>query len=1044
MLKENFENKATKPPKLALPKLKTKRKWSTKVEIIDKSGTSSRESAKNSFRRNSRCNQEPQLFTPRRQYAEEKKHKTSFSYSLILKLKDYQLDQLRALWSKTDNLTLYEFVGVLKKWVVLNEADDCSGYLLEEDPDVCLTTSALVEIFNEIDVNSNKRVSWNEFTEYLVDIAGSQMYNADCGPNLRFVDTHKRSSGHDNDVVWCQYFQGIGIVIFEHNMHFFKIYDSDFKLKRVVHGHRGVLLDAALLLQYEQFVTSAADCTVAFWGLEKNNYFQMLKQWDVTKPAVTIKNAGTSLLLANTEGRIVCFSLDRNEAKFSLDEHTDLVLTMLCVSQNIIISGSVDNTIKIWDTLEGSLIQTLESHSNAVQYLSHSKTMNYVISGGGDDFLLVWSEPMLCDINQQSLIKQLFLKSPCVGIECVNSDLICCDKNSIFWVWNLKTFQILQKFCEGIGPNNPLVHGNSPDPFGQGKKLGSSITHNVTDFTLVPKDEHRKIISQPQDNHSSRQKKHRKGCGNTSHNTNKHISVNLIVSNNLLLRFNRVNRRNLNQECTSIVFAHYNPVSITIIVSTRTIMKIYNALTGEIIHEFKSSYADPITCGCFDTRYRRIIVGDHQGRTQIFNYANGAPMNELDKINSQEISGVVYSSKQYIITTSWGGYVTLHRDPGEKDDESTLIWKKRDHSSDVTCVCISEELSICATGSVKGDIVVYPLVELNNQFGKFKEDAHMITSLEFCNGYLLVANDSNKIILFEISVRLASKKLMQWNCKSTFLCMKSINIMTKNNDNNFLKFWCGQDNGTITLTQIEIKKHETNNEYNYTELKEKRLHDCIVDLEVINNGNGYTLMTFGRVDLLKLWNTETLEKIGGINDDQNHHEKEWNFHINIRKHRYEMLAETKQLIKDTECMEKASKFFLTEKDYPIEHIGFVKEQKYSETFEKEEQKTIKNLNTSQSCPHIIRRNQSKTHLFPKNNGLVHGKNLSVGNLRHSLTLNTTQQDAAAKLEVAFARANLLNNNKKKKKKEIRKSKSTPYFRLNLYGSTDSNENEIEN
>ena len=69
------------------------------------------------------------------------------------------------------------------------------------------------------------------------------MYTADCGPILRFVDTHKRSFGHDNDVVWCQYFKRIGIVIFEHNMHFFKIYDSDFKLKRVVHGHRGVLLD---------------------------------------------------------------------------------------------------------------------------------------------------------------------------------------------------------------------------------------------------------------------------------------------------------------------------------------------------------------------------------------------------------------------------------------------------------------------------------------------------------------------------------------------------------------------------------------------------------------------------------------------------------------------------------------------------------------------------------------------------------------------------------------------------------------------------------
>ena len=57
-------------------------------------------------------------------------------------------------------------------------------------------------------------------------------------------------------------------------------------------------------------------------------------------------------------------------------------------------------------------------------------------------------------------------------------------------------------------------------------------------------------------------------------------------------------------------------------------------------------------------------------------------------------------------------------------------------------------------------------------------------------------------------------------------------------------------------------------------------------------------------------------------------------------------------------------------------------------------------------------------------------------------MNKTQQDAGAKLEVAFARANLLN--KENKKKKIRKSKSTPYFRLNLYENTDSNENKIKN
>jgi WD40 repeat protein len=55
-----------------------------------------------------------------------------------------------------------------------------------------------------------------------------------------------------------------------------------------------------------------------------------------------------------------------------------------------IVSGSADNTLKVWDAETGQLALTLEGHSDYVNSVSFSPDGRRIVSGSYDDTLKVW------------------------------------------------------------------------------------------------------------------------------------------------------------------------------------------------------------------------------------------------------------------------------------------------------------------------------------------------------------------------------------------------------------------------------------------------------------------------------------------------------------------------------------------------------------------------------------------------------------------------------------------------------------------------------
>ncbi|GAA5806365.1 hypothetical protein HPULCUR_011898 [Helicostylum pulchrum] len=138
-----------------------------------------------------------------------------------------------------------------------------------------------------------------------------------------------------------------------------------------------------------------------------------------------------------------------------LTGHNDSVYCLVWVGKNMIVSGSRDRSIKLWDlgqqTKQSSLVLTKTNHEGSVLCLRVSSDMSFLVSGSSDTTCLIWSLP---DLLPQ---KRLAGHSGGVLDVCVIGDtIISSSRDATIRVWDRFTGNEIRRLVGHAGPVNAL------------------------------------------------------------------------------------------------------------------------------------------------------------------------------------------------------------------------------------------------------------------------------------------------------------------------------------------------------------------------------------------------------------------------------------------------------------------------------------------------------------------------------------------------------------------------------------------------------------
>ncbi|KAL5267550.1 hypothetical protein ACHWQZ_G004550 [Mnemiopsis leidyi] len=278
---------------------------------------------------------------------------------------------------------------------------------------------------------------------------------------------------------------------------------------------------------------------------------------------------------------------------------------------------------------------------------------DYIVSGGLDTVIRIWHYSM---INKPTAM----MKGHSTAVEHVivserTNSIISVSKDTVIKVWDLKDhvcLQTLSKPMSGVHPvtaahfhslHHTLVIGSKNFNLGVLERTRKSIVHNV--------------------NIKSHQKSVRAALYN--HNFNQVVST-----------------------------------------SYDSMVCVWDLETGEKVIQFSNCHGNhEITAMTFDPTHRRLLTAGKDGTIKIWNFNNGALLDELQNVHQEEITDIV-CCKNTFVTGGWSRKIVVYSDTrGVDDEDPPRVFSDCHHTEDILSVAANRSDTV-AYSMYDGSIIV--------------------------------------------------------------------------------------------------------------------------------------------------------------------------------------------------------------------------------------------------------------------------------------------------------------------------------------------------
>ncbi len=198
-----------------------------------------------------------------------------------------------------------------------------------------------------------------------------------------------------------------------------KLWNPNSRITRcTLSGHSSLIEAIALTPDGRILASGSWDHTIKIWDVETQELIHTLCEHSGWIKSLAISPDGNSLVSGSADRTIKIWNLETGEVQTTLSGHSGAVHSVAIAPDGLTLaSGSADKTIKLWnlsalvpgnefpankrsDFTRGEVQLTLEGHSDAVNSLTFSPSGQILISGSADKTIKIWNLSALVPGNE--------------------------------------------------------------------------------------------------------------------------------------------------------------------------------------------------------------------------------------------------------------------------------------------------------------------------------------------------------------------------------------------------------------------------------------------------------------------------------------------------------------------------------------------------------------------------------------------------------------------------------------------------------------------
>ncbi|KAL9116039.1 MAG: hypothetical protein Q9227_000407 [Pyrenula ochraceoflavens] len=159
----------------------------------------------------------------------------------------------------------------------------------------------------------------------------------------------------------------------------------------VLTGHKGAILDLQWSRDAKNIFSASADMTVASWDLETGLRLRRHTGHEEVINCLDIARRGQELLISGSDDGSIGIWDPRQKAAVDHIE-TDFPVTAVALAEagNELYSGGIDNDIKVWDVRKLEVVYSMIGHTDTITSLEVSPDSQSLLSYSHDSTVRTW------------------------------------------------------------------------------------------------------------------------------------------------------------------------------------------------------------------------------------------------------------------------------------------------------------------------------------------------------------------------------------------------------------------------------------------------------------------------------------------------------------------------------------------------------------------------------------------------------------------------------------------------------------------------------